>query len=30
VKTGHCLTNPSSHVKAYPTVVENGEVKVEL
>lgn len=30
VKTGHCLTNPSSHVRSYPTVVEDGEVKVDL
>jgi len=30
VTTGHCLNNPSSHVRAYSTVLENGEVKVEL
>jgi nitrite reductase/ring-hydroxylating ferredoxin subunit len=30
VKTGNCLTTPSSHVKSYTTVVENEEVKVEL
>jgi 3-phenylpropionate/trans-cinnamate dioxygenase ferredoxin component len=30
VKTGHCVNNPSSHVRSYPTVIENGEVKVDL
>lgn len=30
VKTGHCVNNPSSHVRTYPTVVDNGEVKVDL
>ncbi len=30
VKTGQCVNNPSSHVRSYPAVVENGEVKVEL
>ncbi len=30
VKTGHCVTNPSSNVKAYQTVVEDGDVKIGL
>ena len=30
VKTGHCVNNPSSHVKTYSTVVEEGEIKIEL
>jgi nitrite reductase (NADH) small subunit len=30
VKTGQCVNNPSSHVRSYVTVIENGEVKVEL
>lgn len=30
VKTGHCATNPSSNIKSYEAVVENGDVKVEL
>lgn len=30
VKTGLCLNNPSSHIKTYPTKIENGEVMVEI
>jgi len=30
IKTGQCVNNPSSHVRSYSTVVENGEVKIEL
>ena len=30
VKTGHCVNNPSSNVKAYETVVEGDEIKIEL
>ncbi|MEE8125303.1 MAG: Rieske (2Fe-2S) protein [Nitrospirales bacterium] len=30
VKTGLCVNNPSSHVKSYPTVVEQDEVKIEV
>ena len=30
VKTGHCVNNPSSNLKSYKTVVEEGEIKIEL
>ena len=30
VKTGHCVNNPSSHVKSYPTKVENDEIQIEV
>ncbi len=30
VKNGHCVNNPSSHVKSYPTKVEGGDIHVEL
>ena len=30
VKTGHCINNPSSNIRAYETVVEAGEIKIEL
>jgi len=30
VKTGHCVNNPSSIIKSYQTVLEEGEVKIEL
>ena len=30
VKTGHCANNPSINIKAYQTIVEEGEVKIEL
>lgn len=30
VKTGNCVNNPSSHVKSYPTRIEDGEVQVEI
>jgi nitrite reductase/ring-hydroxylating ferredoxin subunit len=30
VKTGHCQNNPSSNVKAYEAVVEQGEIKIEI
>ena len=30
VKTGHCMNNPSSHVKVYAARVEDGEVQVEM
>jgi nitrite reductase/ring-hydroxylating ferredoxin subunit len=30
VKTGHCANNPSSNIKVYQTIVEEGEVKIEL
>jgi nitrite reductase (NADH) small subunit len=30
VKTGHCANNPSSNIKTYQTIVEEGEVKIEL
>ncbi len=30
VKTGHCVNNPSSHVKSYPTKVENDEIHIEV
>ena len=30
VKTGACINNPSSCVKAYPVVVEGSEIKAEL
>ncbi len=30
VKTGQCINNPSSNVKAYKTIIEDGGVKIEL
>ena len=30
VKTGHCANNPSSNIKVYQMIVEEGEVKIEL
>lgn len=30
VTTGHCVNNPSSNLKSYQTVVEEGEIKIEL
>ena len=30
VKTGHCINNPSSNIKAYEAVVEEGDIKIEL
>jgi len=30
VKTGACVTNPSTCVKTYPIVLEGGKLKVEL
>ena len=30
VKTGHCANNPSSNIKSYESMVEDGDVKVEL
>jgi nitrite reductase/ring-hydroxylating ferredoxin subunit len=30
VKTGHCVNNPSINIKTYQTIVEEGEVKIEV